>query len=382
MKILVLGADGYLGWPQCCYFAKRGHDVLGVDNFARRNFHTELGADSLTPIQSMEKRQRAWEATGNKPIQFRRGDLCDWGFTEDVIATFKPDAIVHYGEQPSAPYSMIDREHCVFSQVNNVVGNLNVLWAMKMHAPGAHLVKLGTMGEYGTPNIDIEEGYIEIEHKGRKDTLPFPKTPGSFYHLSKVHDSNNIMFACRMWGIKATDLNQGIVYGIETDEIAGNEALNTRFDYNSFFGTALNRFCTQAVAGIPLTVYGNGSQTRGYLNIRDTMRCVELACENTPEGGKMRVFNQMTECFSIKQLAELVQKAGAEFGLKVDVQAVDNPRIEAEDHYFNPVHTALESLGLTPTHLNDELVRTVLGTIQKYKDRIDTDQVMPRATWK
>ena len=242
------------------------------------------------------------------------GNIEDGEFLDRVVAETLPEAVVHYGEQPSAPYSMISRRHAVETQYTNVIGTLNLLFSMRDRVPDCHLVKLGTMGEYGTPNIDIEEGFIEIEHKGRSDTLPFPKLPGSLYHLSKVHDSHNIHFACRIWGLRATDLNQGVVYGIETDETALDERLLTRFDYDEIFGTALNRFCVQAVIGHPLTVYGKGGQTRGFLNIRDTLQCVELAVNNPAELGDFRVFNQFTEQFTVGELAERVKEAAEELG--------------------------------------------------------------------
>ena len=268
---------------------------------------------------------------------------------------------------------MRDRDHAVFTQENNVINTLNVLWAMRDLAPDSHLVKLGTMGEYGTPNIDIEEGYLEIEHNGRKETILFPKLPGSLYHLSKVHDSNNIHFACRMWGIRATDLNQGVVYGIETEHTKLDDRLATRFDYDDVFGTALNRFCVQAIIGHPLTVYGKGGQTRGYLNIVDTLRCVELAVLNPADRGEFRVFNQFTEQFSVQELAEIVQRAGREHGLDVHIESIENPRIELEEHYYNAKHTKLLDLGLEPHLLSDTLVESMFGVIERYKDRVITD---------
>jgi UDP-sulfoquinovose synthase len=315
-------------------------------------------------------------------IGVTEGDLTDWSVVERVFREFGPEAIVHYGEMPSAPYSMIDREHAVFTQTNNVVNTLNVLYAMAEITPDAHLVKLGTMGEYGTPNIDIEEGYLEVEHNGRSDTLPFPKFPGSMYHLSKVHDSHNIHFACRIWGLRATDLNQGVVYGIDTEESVADERLITRFDYDEYFGTVLNRFCLQAVIGHPLTVYGEGGQTRGFLNIRDTLQCVELAVTNPPELGEYRVFNQFTEQFSVAELAELVQRSAAELGYEVEVRSYPNPRIEAERHYYNAANTKLRELGLKPHHLGEELVRSMLGIIDRYKSRVIQRAILPRTRWK
>src|SRR5215211_2686450 len=381
MKVLVLGGDGYCGWPTALHLSDVGHEVVIVDNFVRRTIDHELGAESLTPIADPKERIKAWQEVSGQTIALEYGDLLDWEFVSELVQRHQPDAIVHYAEQRAAPYSMIDRRHAVYTQHNNVIGNLNVLFAINEYVPDCHLVKLGTMGEYGTPNIDIEEGYIEIEHNGRKDTLPFPKLPGSLYHLSKVHDSHNIHFACRIWGLRSTDLNQGVVYGIETDETAQDERLCTRFDYDEWFGTVLNRFCVQAVVGHPLTVYGKGGQTRGFLNIRDTLQCVELAVNNPPDAGEYRVFNQFTESFSVGALADLVQRSAAEIGLEVEIDHVENPRVESEEHYYNPVHTKLLDLGLEPSHLGDELVRSMLTTIERHRDRVIDSAIDPRTRW-
>jgi len=381
MRVLILGGDGYLGWPTAMRFSQRGHDVTVVDNFSRRRWLEAQGSDSLTPIRTLEERIHAWKEVSGKGIASHVGAIEDGDFLEGVVTETRPEAIVHYGEQPSAPYSMASREQAVETQYTNVIGNLNLLFAMRDHVPDAHLVKLGTMGEYGTPNIDIEEGYIEIEHKGRKDTLPFPKLPGSLYHLSKVHDSHNIHFACRIWGLRATDLNQGVVYGIETDETAMDERLCTRFDYDEVFGTVLNRFCTQAVLGHPLTIYGKGGQTRGFLNIRDTLRCVELAVENPAERGDFRVFNQFTEQFSVSELAELVREAAGHLDYEVHVKHLDNPRVEAEEHYYNATHTKLLDLGLEPTMLGEELVESMIHAIESHKDRIIPSAIEPHTRW-
>jgi UDP-sulfoquinovose synthase len=381
VRVLILGGDGYLGWPTAMSFSQAGHEVAVADNLLRRTMVTELGANSLAPIQPLQTRVRAWEEVTGRSIAYHLGDLTDPYFVDEIFDDFGPEAIVHYGEQPSAPYSMIDRRHAVTTQRNNVEGTLNVLYAMRDITPDAHLVKLGTMGEYGTPNIDIEEGYIEIDHKGRKDTLPFPKLPGSMYHLSKVHDSHNIHFACRIWTLRATDLNQGVVYGIRTDETDLDERLCTRFDYDEVFGTALNRFCVQAVIGYPLTVYGKGGQTRGFLNLIDTLQCVRLAVENPAEPGDFRVFNQFTERFSVGDLAERVRRVGGKLGLNVTVDTVSDPRIEAEEHYYNPAHTKLIELGLKPHLLTDEVVAHVLETIERYKDRVLLETIAPRTLW-
>ncbi len=383
MRILILGGDGYLGWATSMYFSRRGHEVHAVDNYLRRRMHEENGTDSLLPIlDSLPARAQAWKDVTGLEIGVTEGDLTEWGLVERLFEEFRPEAIVHYGEMPSAPYSMIDRDHAVFTQTNNVVNTLNVLYAMAEITPDAHLVKLGTMGEYGTPNIDIEEGYIEINHNGRSDVLPFPKLPGSFYHLSKVHDSHNIHFACRIWGLRATDLNQGVVYGIETEETKLDERLLTRFDYDELFGTALNRFCLQAVIGHPLTAYGKGGQTRGYLNILDTMRCVELSVLNPAAEGEFRVFNQFTEQFSINELAEHVREAALHHGLQAEPVHVENPRVELEEHYYNAKHTKLLDLGLRPHLLSETLIESMFSTIERYKDRVIHDRIDPRTRWR
>lgn len=382
MRILVLGGDGYLGWPTAMHLSQRGHDVAVLDNMMRRAWDSELGAESLVPITSLQERVAVWEAISGKSIGLYVGDIADYTVLEPIVRELKPDAIVHYGEQRAAPYSMIDRRHAVFTQVNNIVGTLNVLYAIAEHVPDCHLVKLGTMGEYGTPNIDIEEGFLTVTHKGRTDTLPYPKQPGSFYHLSKVHDSHNIMFCCKIWGIRSTDLNQGVVYGVDTDEIVMDERLRTRFDYDGVFGTVLNRFLVQAVAGVPLTVYGKGGQTRGFLDIRDTLACVELALMNAPERGEYRVFNQFTEQFSVLDLAHAVQEAGRAFGMNVQIENLPNPRVEKEEHYYNAANTRLLDLGLQPHYLSETLLESVLRVVQKHSGRIKPELFAPGVNWR
>src|SRR5271168_4581506 len=354
MRILVLGGDGYLGWPTALHLSRAGYEVGVADNFARRGYDLEMGVDSLVPIASLQRRVERWEELSGNRLDAFIGDLTEAEFVSDMVGRFRPDAVVHFAEQRSAPYSMVDRKHAVYTQVNNVVGTLNLLYAIADIDPSIHLVKLGTMGEYGTPNIDIEEGYIEITHRGRTDVLPFPKQPGSFYHLSKVHDSANIMFACRVWGLRSTDLNQGIVYGQSTPETDLDPVLATRFDYDGVFGTVLNRFCVQAVMGHPLTVYGAGGQTRGMLNIRDTLACVTLALETPADRGEFRVFNQFTESYSVRELADMVKRVCP---TRVDIaEGLTNPRVENEEHYFNAVNTKLLDLGLQPHLLTDQVI--------------------------
>jgi len=382
MKVLVIGGDGYCGWATALYLSNRGYEVGILDSLVRRHWDLELGVESLTPIASIQQRIQRWRDLTGKSIDLFIGDINNYEFLKLALHEFEPEAIVHFGEQRSAPFSMIDREHAVLTQVNNVVGTLNLLYVMRESFPDCHLVKLGTMGEYGTPNIDIEEGYITIEHNGRKDTLPYPKQPGSMYHLSKVHDSHNIHFACRIWGLRATDLNQGVVYGVLTEETGIDELLINRLDYDGVFGTALNRFCIQAAIAHPLTVYGSGGQTRGFLDIRDTVRCVELAITNPAESGQFRVFNQFTELFSVGDLAMMVKKAGNAMGLNVEIEHLSNPRVEKEEHYYNAKNTNLLSLGLQPHYLSDSLLDSLLNFAIKYQHRVDKAQILPKVSWR
>ena len=379
MRILVLGGDGYLGWPTALHLSHAGHDVAVADNFARRQYDHELGVESLVPIETLRTRVTAWRELTGENIECYVGDLTDAAFTYHIIQDYVPDAVVHFAEQRAAPYSMIDRKHAVYTQSNNVIGNLNLLYAIAETDPNIHLVKLGTMGEYGTPNIDIEEGWLEVEHKGRKDRVLYPKRPGSFYHLSKVHDSHNIEFACRIWGLRATDLNQGVVYGQQTPQTAMDERLATRFDYDAVFGTVLNRFCIQAVLGHPLTVYGKGGQTRGIIDIRDTVRCIQLACENPADKGEFRVFNQITEWMSVSDMADTIAKSNPE---PVTIEHVDNPRVEADNHHYNVIHTRLIELGLTPHLLSDTLIESLLEITKRYAYRVRTEALRPTVYWR
>src|SRR5450631_3024579 len=378
MKIGVLGGDGYCGWATALYLSAKGHEVAIVDNFSRRLWDHELGVETLTPIRPLADRLKVWHQHTGRNIELFAGDVTDYDFLSSTIQAFEPEAVIHFAEQRAAPYSMIDRKHAVFTQVNNVVGTLNLLFAIKEYQPECHLVKLGTMGEYGTPNIDIEEAYISIDHNGRRDTLPFPKQPGSFYHLSKVHDSHNIMFCCRIWGLRATDLNQGVVYGQSTPETTLHPDLATRFDYDAVFGTVLNRFVIQAAAGEPLTVYGKGGQTRGFLDIRDTLACVELAIRTPAAAGEFRVFNQFTESFSVSELADMVSAAAG----GATIVHLDDPRVELEEHYYRAAHTKLLDLGLMPFLLGDELLADLLAIARTHVDRIELSALAPKVMWR
>ncbi|MEQ8677960.1 MAG: NAD-dependent epimerase/dehydratase family protein [Aggregatilineales bacterium] len=370
MKVFIAGIDGYLGWTLAQYLTERGHDVAGADLMLRREWVEEMGSQSALPVYSREERLKAFEEKYGKKLDFRIGDLCDYDFVKGFIQEFMPDTIVHLGQVPSAPYSMIDRNHTVFTQMNNIVSNLNLLWVMREIAPDAHLLKLGTMGEYGTPNIDIPEGFFEVEFRGRKDYLPFPRQAASFYHQSKVHDSNNTMYACKIWGLRATDVMQGVVFGTRIDAMGENPYLRSRLDFDQSFGTAINRFCCQAVIGHPLTIFGGGKQKRGFLPLRDSVHCMALTIENPPKPGEYRVFNQFEETYSITELAYMVKEVGDELGLGVEIYEYDNPRHEAAEHYFNPDRQHLLDIGYEPSHDVKAEMRIMIKDLMEHKDRI------------
>lgn len=383
MEVLIAGMDGYLGWTLAMYLINRGHKVVGVDNFSRRKNVEEIGSWSATPIQNMDERLKAFKEIHGRDIAFYEGDLREYHFVREIVKKHKPDTIVHFGEQPCAPYSMIDVDHAIFTMTNNIVGTMNILYAMHQVSPHTHLLKLGTMGEYGTPNIDIPEGFFEIEFRGRKDRLPFPRQAGSWYHQTKVHDTHNITFACKIWDLRSTDIMQGVVYGTRTDDMTDDRLL-TRFDFDEVWGTALNRFCAQAVIGHPLTPYGLGEQKRGFIALRDSMQCLTLATENPPDKGEYRVFNQFDEMYTINELAGKVQKIGSRLGYDVKIDHPENPRVEAEKHYYKPDHEKLYELGFNPVHTLEEELEIMFGDLKKFKERIvaKKDRILPTVYWR
>ena len=378
MKILILGSDGYLGWPTTMHFANLGHEVFAVDNLSKRKIESEYGIEPINTVKFFQDRVKIWNKNQKNRINYLVTDLLNYKTLCEILSDFRPETIIHYAEQPSAPYSMADREKAVYTQYNNVIGNLNLLFAIKKYCPDSHLVKLGTMGEYGTPNIDIEEGWLKIKHNGREDRVLYPKKPGSFYHLSKVHDSANIEFACRIWGLRCTDLNQGFVYGITTKEIELDfENLSTSFHYDSIFGTIINRFITQMAIQKPMSVYGNGTQKRAFLNIQDTINCVRIASDNPAKRGEFRVFNQFTDFSSLNEMANKIKNYGDQNNLKPEISHVANPRIEEEDHYYNPKNTSLISLGLKPIEFNQNEIDKIFKVVQKNKDKINIETLDP-----
>ena len=381
MRVIILGGDGYLGWPTAMHFAARGHDVVVVDNYLRRLIAQQTSSEALMPNPNLQKRAELFEAITGKHIDVEIADCTDYRFMQRLFEEFRPEAVVHYAEQPSAPYSMIGYDEAHKTLNNNLNATFNVIWAVLEHAPDCHIIKLGTMGEYGAPNVDIPEGWIEIEHRGRKDKFLFPRQAGSLYHTTKVLDTDLLWFYVRTFGLRVTDLMQGPVYGLSTPESDLDERLLPNFHYDDIFGTLVNRFLVQAVAGVPLTVYGKGGQVRGYLNLNDTLQCVDLAMNNPVDRGELRVLNQFTETFSVNDLAEQMVRVGREMGLDVQAKSIPNPRKEPEEHYYNPDHSGLLELGLEPHYMTDEVLAQMLEQVRKYKDLIDVDMIMPRVVW-
>ncbi|MDJ0950760.1 MAG: NAD-dependent epimerase/dehydratase family protein [Alphaproteobacteria bacterium] len=385
MRVLITGVDGYLGWPLAHALARRGHLVAGIDALLRREWVAEMGSQSATPILDIDSRLTVFREVHGEDLRFVPGNVCNYDLVEEAIRDFMPDCVVHLGQMPSAPYSMIDAHHAVFTHQNNIVGTLNLLFALRDLAPNAHLVKLGTMGEYGTPNIDIPEGFFDIEYRGRRDRLPFPRQPNSMYHLTKVHDSANIHFACRVWGLTCTDVMQGVVFGTRIDALNGDDRLLTRFDVDQAFGTVINRFCAQAVIGMALSPYGRGHQRRGFLSLRDSIQCLALIIENPPDGaGEYRILNQFHETFDVYDLALVVQGTARDMGIDVEIKTVENPRIEAERHYYNPDHQKLFDLGYRPTRTVREEIRETLEDLGRFAERIRLCRgaILPSIRWR
>jgi UDP-sulfoquinovose synthase len=381
MRVLVLGGDGYLGWPTALRLSRHDHEVMIIDNYLRRSLCRDLDVEPLFPVPILAERVRLWREVSGKSVQFRICNCCEYSSLLDVFQEFHPDAVIHYAEQPSAPFSMIDQKSASLTVVNNLLSTLNVVWAVKEAAPQCHIIKLGTMGEYGTPNIDIEEGWLDIEHRGRKDRFLFPRQASSLYHTTKIQDTDLLWFYVRTWGLGVTDLMQGPVYGLSTEETQLHAGLMPFFNYDEVFGTVLNRFIVQAVAGFPLTVFGKGGQTRGYLNLRDTIACVELAMTHPPRPGELRVFNQITETFKVSELAEKVKRMGCSRGHAVEIQSVRNPRKESEEHYYNPTFTGLRSLGLSPNFLTDDVLAEMFEIVEEHKEGIVKDRILLGVKW-
>jgi len=382
MKVLILGGDGYLGWATAMHLSAEGHEVCVCDNYLRRKLNSQFDSEPLFPIPRLEARAAAWHRRIDREIEVRNGDVTDWMFLRELMRSFDPVAVVHYAELPSAPFSMANRDCAALVLHNNLGTTLNLIHAVHEASPQAHIIKLGTMGEYGTPNIDIEEGWIEVSHKGRRDKFLYPRQGGSLYHTTKIMDTDLLWFYVRTWGLRVTDLMQGPVYGVLTDESGGEPALMPHFSYDAIFGTVINRFVVQAVAGIPLTVYGSGTQRRGFLNIKDTLQCIRLVLENPPAEGELRICNQFVEVFSILDLAERVATAARKLGIASEVQYLPNPRMEAERHYYNPMHSALPQMGLRPHPLTEEVIGEMIDVVRRHRERINTRHILPEVEWR
>ena len=381
MKILILGGDGYLGWPTAMHLSAQGHQVAVVDNYLRRSLCRAENVEPLIEVPNLHQRTALWEAAAGCRMPVFIGDLRQWDFIEDVFRQFTPQAIVHYAEQPAAPYSMLNRSAATLTLRNNIEVTANLIFAVQQFTPQAHIVKLGTMGEYGTPDIDIEEGWLEVDHKGRRQKFLYPRQAGSLYHTTKIMDTDLLWFYVRTWDLRVTDLMQGPVYGIFTAENRSDEDLYPFLNYDELFGTVLNRFVVQAVADYPMTVYGKGGQTRGYLNINDTLNCVRLALETPAAKGELRILNQFTETFSVNQLAQKVQRVARAMGFKAEIAAVENPRKEAEEHYYNPAHTGLLDLGLEPQFLTDDVLSEMVEFAARHKNAIRPEQIFRKVSW-
>lgn len=381
LRILILGGDGYLGWPTAMHLSGQGHEVAVADNYMRRTLAREEDVEPLYEVPNLHERARIWQSVSGHRVAVAVGDLREWEFISGLFRDFQPEAIVHYAEQPSAPYSMLNRQAAALTLSNNLSVTANVIFAVREFCREAHVVKLGTMGEYGTPNIDIEEGWLEVQHNGRRDKFLYPRQAGSLYHTTKIMDTDLLWFYVRMWGLRVTDLMQGPVYGMVTDENRDRDELLPFFSYDDLFGTVLNRFVVQAVVGHPLTVYGKGGQTRGYLNIKDTLNCVRLSVENPAERGELRIFNQFTETFTVAELADRVRLVSERLGLRADVTRVENPRKELEEHYYHPKHTGLMDLGLRPNYLTEDVLVEMMEVVLRYRSDICTRKIFRGTKW-
>ncbi len=391
---IILGGDGYLGWPTAMYFSNQRHDVTVVDNYFRRNACTELDLGMLYPVPTLPERARIWYELTGKEIKVVIGDLTDpeimrslfignvdyqWAINKKFTGV--PETVIHYAEQPSAPYSLINYKYANTTLSNNLLITNNLIWALRDYTRDTHVIHIGTMGEYGTPNIDIPEGWIEIEKNGRKDKFLFPRQASSLYHTTKIMDTDLFWFAVRMWDLRVTDLMQGPVYGIETEDSDIDNRLMTLFNYDEIFGTIINRFIVQTIAGYPLTIYGKGGQTRGYLNINDTLQCVHMSEKTPAQKGELRIFNQIMETFSVNQLAKKVQEIGRKIGYDNKMQNIENPRREAEEHYYNPTYQGLIEIGVEPHYLTDKVLEGMFRVVGRFKENIRQDVIFRGVKW-
>jgi UDP-sulfoquinovose synthase len=381
MNIMILGSDGYLGWPMTMRLANLNHNVLAVDNYYRRLIAKETDSEALIEGPNLKRRQKLFENKFSNSFEIKIGDCTDYYFMSNMIKKFMPDVVIHFAEQPSAPYSMIDYFSAKKTFDNNLNSTFSLIWAILENKPDCHIIKLGTMGEYGTPNIDIEEGWLDINHKGRSQKFLYPRQASSLYHTTKVLDTDLLWFYVRAYGLKVTDLMQGPVYGLFTDESRVNDEFLPNFHYDDIFGTLVNRLITQAVAGIPLTVYGEGGQTRGYINLSDTLKCIELSILNPPKASELKIMNQFTEQFTVNEIAEKVKLVSEKKGRKCEIKKIKNPRKEMENHYYNAIHSNFSQLGLKPNLMTEDILSEIFDKVMERKELINSEIALPRVRW-
>ncbi len=379
-RILVLGGDGYLGWPAALRFSARGNHVTIVENFAKRRQMEQLQVRPLLPLSRPEERAEKWKDATGLSIEIKLGDVGDPDFMKHVLLSTSPDAIIHCAGQASSSFSMLDRDRAVETQRDAVAGTLTLLFAMRNYCPGAHLVKIGSMAEFGAPNFDIEEGYLDVEHNGRFDRVPFPKRPPSFHHIAQAQDAMNIQFASETWKLRSTVLHTGVAYGVDPTESRGFPELATQFCYDDIFGSVVHRFFAEAVAGVPLTVYGNGENNVPIVAVDDVTSAIALAVDHPAAIGEYRPMNLFTEVYSLNGLAEAIARASGKCGIDATIKRISDPRSQRGNAYYKPKNAHLRALGLLPSMLSDTATH-LIQKLQMHEKEINQGYFAPKVSW-